>query len=215
VAAIVGVVGDTRYGSLRDAAPPTVYFPYLQYRRGYPASMTVHVRIDGPADLVMRALQRAVVALDPTVPPVSVRTEEQMIDRALFTERALAVASVALGLLALVLACVGMFGTMSYSVARRTGEIGVRMALGARRGVVVRMILREAMVVGLVGIIAGLPLALVGGRLLESQLFGLSSHDARTIGVAVCVILSVITMAGWLPALRASRVDPMAALRDE
>ena len=101
--------------------------------------MTVHVRIDGRADAVMRALQRTVVALDSTVPPVSVRTEQRMIDRALFTERALAAASVALGLLALVLACVGMSGTMLYPEARGEAEIGVRMALGARRGVVVRM----------------------------------------------------------------------------
>ncbi len=131
VAAIVGVVGDTKYGSLRDAAPPTVYFPYLQYRRGYPASMTVHVRIDGRADAVMRALQRTVVALDSTVPPVSVLTEQRMIDRALFTERALAAASVALGLLALVLACVGMFGTMSVLGGTTHGRD--RRADGARR----------------------------------------------------------------------------------
>ncbi len=215
VAAIVGVVGDTKYGGLRDDAPPTVYFPYLQYPGGYPPAMTVQVRADGHVESVMAAIQRAVIAFDPTVPPVMVRTQQEMIDRALFTERALAVMSGAFGLLALVLACVGMFGTMSYSVARRTGEIGVRMALGASRAAVLGMILRETVVIGVAGVAVGLPLAWMGGRLMKSLLFGLSPHDPRTMSVALCGILSVLLLAGALPAIGASRVDPMTALRDE
>lgn len=215
VCTIVGVVGDTKYGSLRDPAPPTAYFPYAQYPRGYPASMTVQVRADGSVQPLIGTIERVVVALDRTVPPIMVRTQQDVIDRALFTERALALIGGALAVLALVLACVGMFGTMAYSVTRRTGEIGVRMALGAPRGAVVRMILREAMTVGIAGIGIGLPLAWMGSRLLRSVLFGLSPHDPATIGIAVCAILAVMLAAGALPAIRASRVDPMTALRDE
>jgi ABC-type antimicrobial peptide transport system permease subunit len=192
-----------------------VYLPYLQPARGYAAFMTVLVRVEGPVDAAMAAIQRAVIALDPTVPPVLTRSQQEAIDRALFTERALAVLSGAFGLLALVLACVGTFGTMSYSVARRTGEIGVRMALGALRWAVVRMILRETMVIAAAGIAAGLPLAWMGGRLMKGLLYGLSPHDPGTTAAAVCAILSIVLLAGALPALRASRVDPMTALRDE
>jgi predicted permease len=215
VATIVGVVGDTKFGSLRDEAPPTVYLPYLQPVRGYAAFLIVQARVEGPVEPVMAAIQRAVIALDPTVPPVMVRTQQEAIDRALFTERALAVLSGTFGLLALVLACVGTFGTMSYSVARRTGEIGVRMALGAPRWAVVRMIMRETLVITVAGIAAGLPLAWMGTRLMKSVLYGLSPHDPGTVAAAACVILSIVLLAGALPAIRASRVDPMTALRDE
>ena len=215
VGTIVGVVGDALYGSLRDQAPPTAYFPYHQYPTHYPAAMTVHVRADAAADAVMAAIRRAVVAVDPDVPPVMIRTQQDAIDRALFTERAVAVLSGAFGLLALLLACVGLFGTMSYAVARRTGEIGVRMALGAPRAAVLRMVLREALTIAVSGVAVGVPLVWAASRLVAGLLFGLSPYDPRTIGLAVAAILSVALVSGAVPAMRASRVDPMAALRDE
>jgi putative ABC transport system permease protein len=215
VGTIVGVVEDTKYHSLRGEAPPTAYLPYLQYPGHYPASMTVHVRVGGPAEPALTAIRRVALALDPTVPPVLIRTQQDIIDRALFSERTLAVLGASFGLLALVLACVGLFGTMSYSVARRTGEIGVRMALGAPRAAVLRMVLRETLAIAVAGIAVGLPFAWMGSRLMATLLFGVSPHDPATMAVAVSTILTVTVASGALPAIRASRVDPMAALRNE
>ncbi len=215
VGTIVGVVEDAKYGSLREDAPPTAYLPYLQHPQRYPATMTVQVRVDGATDAALTAIRRAVVAADSNVPPVTVRTQQDAIDRALFTERALAVLSGAFGVLALLLACVGLFGTMSYSVARRTGEIGVRMALGAPRAAVLRMVLRETLTIAAWGVVVGLPLAWAGSRLMSGMLFGVSPHDPQTMALAASVIMTVALVSGAMPAIRASRVDPMTALRDE
>ena len=214
-ATIVGVVGDTKYGSLRDEAPPTAFMPYLQYVRDMPASMVLEARVAGDAEAGLASLRRAVLSVDATVPPVRVGTEVGAIERALFTERALALSSTAFGFLALLLAAVGLFGTLSYAVARRTGEIGVRMALGAQRPAVVGMVLRETLLITALGLLAGLPLAWMGGRLMARQLFGVSPHDPTTLVGVLGVILVVALAAGALPAARASRVDPMTALRDE
>jgi predicted permease len=214
-ATIVGVVGDTRYGSVRDEAPPTAFMPYLQYRRGMPASMVLEARVRGDIEAAAASARRAALSVDVAVPPVRVGTVAANLEKALVTERALALLSAAFGALALLLAAVGLFGTLSYAVARRTGEIGVRMALGARRQAVVGMVLRETLAIALLGVLAGLPLAWLGGRLMERQLFGLSPHDPATLGVVVLLILAVALASGALPAARASRVDPMTALRDE
>jgi len=214
-AEIVGVVGDTRYGSLRNESPPTAYFSYLQYSRDYPSSMTFEVRTKDDPETVVSVIQGEAAALDKDIPLVKMTTETKVIGKALFLERTFALLSGSFGLLALLLACVGLYGTMSYMVSRRTSEIGIRMALGAPRGQILGMVLREMLQVVLAGIVAGMPLAWVGTRLLENQLFGLSPHDPGTILLATAAIFAVTIIAGFLPARRASRVDPVVALRCE
>jgi putative ABC transport system permease protein len=214
-AEIVGVVGDTKYSSLRKEAPPTAYLSYLQYTPDYPASMTFEVRTKVDPAIVVAALQGKASVLDKDVPLIQIGTEMEVIGRALFLEKALALISGSFGLLALLLACVGLYGTMSYTVSRRTNEIGIRMALGAERGTILGMVLRESLLIVLAGIAAGMPLAWVGARLLESQLFGLSAHDPSTILLATAAIFAVTILAGFLPSRRASRVDPVVALRCE
>jgi predicted permease len=214
-AEIVGVVGDTKYSSLRTEAPPTAYLSYLQYSPDYPASMTFEVRTKVDPATVVVALQGKASALDKDIPLIQIRTETEVISQALFLERTFALLSGSFGLLALLLACVGLYGTISYMVSRRTSEIGIRMALGASRATILAMVLRESLLIVLAGIAAGMPLAWVGTRLLESQLFGLSPHDPSTILLATAAIFAVTILAGFLPARRASRVDPVVALRCE
>jgi predicted permease len=214
-AEIVGVVGDAKYGSLRKDAPPTAYFSYLQYTRDYPASMTFEVRTEGDPDAVTSMIQGEAAAADKDIPLVKMRTLNEVIDQALFLEKTFALLSGSFGFLALLLACVGLYGTMSYTVSRRTNEIGIRLALGARSGTILHMVLRETLWIVLAGIAIGMPLAWLGTKFLESQLFGLSPHDPRTILLAIAAIVAVMVIAGYLPARRASRVDPIIALRYE
>lgn len=214
-AVIVGVVGDAKYGSLRNEAPPTAYLPYLQYSRDFPASMTFIVRTQDDPDMVGSMIQGEAAALDKDVPLIKMRTETEAIGQALFLERSFALVSGSFGVLALLLACIGLYGTMSYMVSRRSSEIGIRMALGAPRESILKMVLRETLQVVGAGIAAGIPLSLIGTRLLESRLFGLSPHDPGTILLATATILAVTIVAGFLPALRASRVNPVVALRCE
>jgi ABC-type antimicrobial peptide transport system permease subunit len=143
------------------------------------------------------------------------QTEEEVIDGSLFLERTFALLSSAFGALALLLACVGLYGTIGYAVARRTAEIGVRMALGAERGRILRMILSEVSFVVLAGILIGLPVSWATAKLLNHQLYGLSPHDPLTILGSSLAILAITLLAGYLPARRASKINPMAALRYE
>jgi len=211
---IVGVVGDVKYNQIREDVPPTMYVSYLQ-RPAYATFMTFFVRVEGSADAISTAIQREALGVDKDVPVVNLRTEESVVDQVLLLERLFAVLGSSFSALALVLACVGLYGTIGYTVARRTNEIGIRMALGASRATILGMVLREtALVVG-GGILAGLPLAWFTGALLKTQLFELSPHDPLTMVLAVGAIVGVTLIAGFLPARRASRVDPLAALRYE
>jgi ABC-type antimicrobial peptide transport system permease subunit len=152
---------------------------------------------------------------DKNVPMVDVKTETQVISQVLFLERMFAALSSVFGFLALLLACVGLYGTMAYSVARKTNEIGIRMALGAKRGMILAMVLRETAIIVIVGIFVGLPAAWAASSLLKTRLFGLSSHDPWSIALAVVATLLVTALAGFVPARRAAQVDPMVALRYE
>ena len=211
---IVGVAGDVKYAHIRDDAPPTLYIAYTQAMSVSPF-MTYELRIAGAKEGIIRSIENEALALDPDVPVVNVRTEDEIVDQVLYLERTFAMLSSAFGALALVLACVGIYGTIAYTVAQRTNEIGIRMALGAERANILRMVLRETLVVVGAGLLAGLPLAWLGTRLLTAQVYGLSPHDPLTVVAAVAAISAVTITAGLVPALRAAHIEPVQALRYE
>ena len=207
---IVGVLRDVKYNSVRDAAPPTMYVPYLQTRAAS-AALAVRTAMDPAA--VTGAVRDAVRQVDPNLPMVDISTQLEQIERRFQQEKMFAQAYTLFGLLALVLAAVGLFGVMSYSVARRTSEIGIRMALGAQRGDVLGLVMRESMVLVGVGVLLGVAIALGTGRFVSTLLFGLPPSDPVSVAAAIAVMVSVAALAGFLPARRAARVDPMVALR--
>jgi predicted permease len=211
---VVGVVADVKYNKIREETPPTMYVSYRQ-KPQLATMMTFFVRVEGEAAPVMSAINGAALAVDKNVPVMKLRTETEVIDSVLMMERLMALLSSMFGGLALLLACVGLYGTIGYTVVRRTNEIGVRMALGARRETIVAMVLGDAFRVVAVGLLVGLPLAFAGARLLRAQLFELSPHDPLTLGLALGAIVIVAGVSGLLPARKASRVDPMVALRCE
>ncbi len=208
---IVGIIRDTKYDSVRDVPPPTIYTSIRQGTR----SLTVMVRTAGEPAAMTETVRGALQQIDPDVPMTGITTQSEQIDNRFAQERLFALAYSLFGALALLLACIGLFGLMSYSVSRRTNEIGIRMALGAQRAGVVGMVLRESMVMVAIGVVVGFAGAIGGGRFVESVLFGLSTTDSWTISAAIGATVLVSLMAGYLPARRASRVDPMVALRYE
>jgi ABC-type antimicrobial peptide transport system permease subunit len=164
---------------------------------------------------VVGGLREAIREIDPTLPMMDVSTQAEQIEQRLLQERVFARAYSLFGALATILAAIGLFGVMSYSVARRTNEIGVRMALGAEARHVMRMVMRESMGLVAIGLVIGLAAAAAAGRLLASQLFGLAPTDTATMAAGTMVMLAVAAVAAQLPARRASRVDPIVALRCE
>jgi predicted permease len=209
---IVGVVRDTKYNSLRDAAPPTMYLPIGQ--RNWPG-MAVEVRTASDPASFIASVRDTIRRIDPNLPLMNVTTQAEAVEGRLAQERLFAQAYVLFGLLALALASIGLFGLMSYSVARRTNEIGIRMALGARRADVVSLVMKESMTMVGVGVVIGLAGAFAASRFIATLLFGLAPTDPITIVAAIAVMLAVSAIAGYLPARRAARVDPMVALRYE
>jgi predicted permease len=209
---IIGVAKDVKYRSFREPGRPMFYTPFQQpgTSRG---QMTLVVRANGDPVPLAAALQREARALDPAMPMFTAETLAAQLDASLAQERLVATLSSGFGLLALLLACIGLYGVMAYDMARRTQEIGIRMALGASAGRVVQLILRETLWLVGIGVVIGLGAALQATRWVKSLLFGLQPYDPLTIGLAVLVLLTVAAIAGYLPARRASRVDPMVALR--
>ena len=213
LAEIIGVVKDARYLSLRQEGRPMFYQSFEQAdSRG---QMTLVVRTAGDAAPIAAAMQREARALDPAMPRFEVEALAAQVDASLAEERLIATLSSVFGLLALVLVCVGLYGALGYDVARRTHEIGIRMALGARAGQVVQLVLRETLWLVSIGVVIGLGAALAATRWVKSLLFGLEPHDPLTIGLAVLALLIVAALAGFLPARRAARLDPLVALRHE
>jgi predicted permease len=212
---IVGVVDDVKYAGLRQEVPPTVYFPHLQTEFPW-RFMTFMVRSrEAAVPTLATAVRREALAQDKDVPVVDMKTETVVLSQVLFLDRTFAALSSTFGFLALLLACIGLYGTMAYAVGRRTNEIGIRMALGAGRNLILGMVLRETAIIVLAGIAVGLPAAWAATGLLKTRLFGLSPHDPWSIAMAIVATLAVTAIAGYVPARRASRVDPMIALRYE
>jgi predicted permease len=210
---IVGVVGDAKYLSLRETTPRTVYLPCFQ--DDLPWVPAVFVRTSLPISAIATPLRRAVRDLDKSVAVAGIKTLSQQVEQSLIRERMIAMLSSFFGLLALLLASIGLYGVMSYSVVRRTNEIGIRAALGATRRDVVWLVLRETMLLVALGIAIGLPAAIASARLIRDQLFGLEPADPLTVCGATLAIVAVAALAGYLPARRAAQVDPMVALRYE
>jgi predicted permease len=207
---VVGVVRDIRHGSLRETPEPFVYFAHEQDE---PDRSYVYVRGYG-RDLAAAA--RAVVrSVDANLPLTDMKTMQARVDESMFIERAVATLAAAFGFLATVLAAVGLYGVVAYSVARRTVEIGIRMALGARRRDVYRIVLKEMAVLVGAGVAVGLPVAFGLGRLVESQLYGVRPHDPRLLAIAVGSLTLVAFAAAYLPARRAASIDPVRALHGE
>jgi predicted permease len=210
---VVGVARDMTYANVRDEIPPQAFVPYLA-ARGVVA-MGVFLRTAGDPEQVLTTVRARLNALDPNLPMFSARTMESQLDTSLTNERMIASLCAVFGALAALLAIIGLYGVMSYNIARRTREIGIRMALGAVRRTVIAMVMREVLLLVAVGVLIGLAGALALGRLIETQLYGLKPHDAATLAVAAVGLALVALAAGYLPALRASRLDPTVALRQE
>jgi predicted lysophospholipase L1 biosynthesis ABC-type transport system permease subunit len=209
---IVGVVADARFASLRDQAPRTLYLPYRQHSQH---RMTFAARTAGDPLAIVGAVRQAGEAIDPNVPVYEIRTQQAQIDAAVRQERLFAYVAAGFAGLALTLACLGIYGTLGYAVARRTSEIGLRMALGANRRDLVLMMIRESLVPVVIGLVAGFAGAWATLHVLEAQLFGLTPHDRPTLVLATFALVASALIAAWLPARRASAVDPMTALRAE
>jgi predicted permease len=210
---IVGIVADTRYADMRSETPPTFYEPYRQQLGT--GRMVVSLRTRGEPGSVLAQVRAVVGALDPELPLVDVRTMEDQIRGTMGQEQTFARLTSGFGVLALVLAAVGVYGILSYAVALRTGEIGIRMALGAQPGSVRWMVVRESLGLLGVGVAVGLPVTLALTRVVRSELFGLSAADPLTLAGAIAVVGAMTVVAAWWPARRAAQVDPMVALRWE
>ena len=208
---IIGVVRDSKYESMRDEMPLEVFTPYPQ--RTYTNSMSAYVRTSREPEQVFSVVRQVVNSIDSNVPIYRMKTLEKQIDNSLVTERLVASLSSAFGLLATILAAIGLYGVMAYSVARRTREIGIRMALGAARGDVVWLVMKEVLILVAIGIGAGLPLAFGLTRLVKAQLYGITPNDPLSMILATAGIAAVALTAGYVPARRATAVDPMRALR--
>ncbi len=211
---IVGLCANTHYSSLRRDPPPIFY---LSYRQAPDESwgVTFAVRTRLPRAAMTPTLRAAVQSVDRDLPLIDVRTQKEQIEQTTMSERMFADLTGGFGVLALVLASIGIYGVLAYSVSRRTSEIGIRMALGARRASVLVMVLREAAWIAAIGMTAGLGAALGMGKLVASMLYGLKSWDPATLFGSAVLLALVALGAGWIPARRAAGVDPMQALRHE
>jgi predicted permease len=214
-AEVVGVIRDTKYNTLREPAPPTLYQLYQALPPTAGSALTVVVRTAGDPSVMIEPVRAAMRQVDPEVPVVGMTTQTDQIEGRVAQERLFALAYSMFGGVALLLACIGLFGLMSYTVSRRTNEIGIRIALGAQRSGVVGMVLRESMIMVVIGVAIGLVAAVAASRLIATILFGLAANDVWTMTAAIALMAAVSLIAGYLPARTASRVDPMVALRYE
>jgi predicted permease len=211
---IVGVAADAHYNSLHEKTPTRLYAPFFQPLWEQSAAI-YEVRAFGDPSALALALRRAVNEVSPGLPPIDVQSVAELVDDSLAKDRLVARLSSVFGLLAMLLASIGLYGVMSWTMARRTREIGIRMALGARPTGIFRLVLRDALLMVAIGIAIGIPLSLAGARVIRGMLYGLKVADPLVILGASILLISVATIAAYLPARRAARVDPTIALRHE
>jgi ABC-type antimicrobial peptide transport system permease subunit len=208
------MVRDARHMNMRQEVPRFIYLPVAQ-RREHLGQLTLAVKTAGNPGRLMASVEREVRALGSDILVTETMTMQQQVDAALVQERLLSAVGTFFSILALVLSAVGLYGLLAHVVGQRTGEIGIRMALGADRGTVVWMILGRSLWLVAIGLAAGVPAALWAARPLSSLLYGLESTDSSTIAVGVLVLVATSLVASYIPARRASRIDPLAALRSE
>jgi predicted permease len=212
---VVGVAANARYGGLKGTVPPVLYIAYAQVPPARMAQVTYALRTDGDPLRSAAAVRQIVREADAHVPVNNLKTQAADIDQTINQEIVFARLCSAFAVLALAIACVGLYATMSYAVARRTPEIGLRLALGAGRGTVTWMVLRQVCVLAAVGLAIAVPAALMTSRLIESFLFATRPNDPQALALAAAILVAAALTAGYWPARRASRVDPMVALRHE
>lgn len=209
---IVGVARDGKDSDLRREVSRAFYLPSAQFSEV--GQMTMLVRVDG-ASITADSLRNAVRQVDPLIPVFDLRPMSAITDESLFIDRMFALLSAGFGFLAMILAAIGLYGVMSYAVARRTREIGVRMALGADPRGVVWLVMREVAALAVIGVGIGLPASIAVARLVSSQLYGVAPSDPLTLSLSTVILLTVALLAGYVPAGNATRIDPIRALRWE
>lgn len=210
---IIGIVQDFRSGDLKEKAKPYTYVSALQDEK--PSSMTYYVRTSQNTNTIASSIRQTLHRLDASLPLYNFKSVKEQINQTQFLDRLFAWLSSAFGVLATLLAAIGLYGVTSYSVARRTQEIGVRLALGAEQRNTFHMVMGEVLLLTIVGIAAGAPLVFWGSKVAAGEVFGIQSNDPFVITAAVLVIIAVSALAGFLPARRAMRTDPIRALRYE
>jgi predicted permease len=210
---IVGICADSRYSDLRTDPPPQFFLPYVQLPGELRMAYAIRTRQSAVA--LAAALRNVVQSADRDLPIIDLRTQKEQIASNMQMERLFASLTASFGVLALALACVGIYGVMAYSVAQRTNEIGIRLALGAQPGQVRGMILRESTWLALAGIVLGAGGAMALAQLVKSMLYGIQPYDPATFAAGVLILMTVALASGWVPARRAAGVQPMEALRHE
>jgi putative ABC transport system permease protein len=210
---IVGVVRDAKHQSVRDPAIATAYRPFVQAEK--PTALTFYLRTFQPPDAAAAGIRAAITNLDSNLIVNDLTTLNTQIDDTLSNERTIALLASAFGILATMLAGLGLYGILAYSTAQRTREIGIRMALGAMRWTVVRLILREILILAGVAIAVTIPISIAVTRALRTQLFNVSATDATVYAIAIVIIIFIAALAGLIPARRAASIDPVRALRTD
>jgi predicted permease len=212
---IIGVVKDAKYHQVQGDLPSVIYTPYTQTFWGWPQQMTFEVRTAASTAETIAAIRRTVASIDRMIPLTDVKTQEAQIDDSLSQQRLFASIVGVFSAIALILACIGLYGSVAYTITRRTRELGVRMALGAGRLAVLRMLLGQVAATIVGGLVLGLPATWALTRIIESQLYGIKPHDPAALFTASAAVVAISLLAAWFPARRATKIDPVRALRYE